>query len=120
MNGLNRRRFLGSVAAHALGLGLSAGLLSAPARAAKSKPVAFDISGSQFRDMCSLAGGEFADWGGGDYTCYMDGWRMECSRVTGKCRIICDAGVPCIKAKRLAPRAPAALKEAAASITVAR
>jgi hypothetical protein len=120
MHGLNRRRFLGRLAARALGFGLSAGLLTAPARAAKSKPVAFDISPKQFRSDCQLAGGEFVDWGGGDYSCLFDGWRMECSRVTGRCRIVCDPGVPCIKARHLAPRAPAALKEAAASITVAR
>jgi hypothetical protein len=120
MSSLNRRRLLGRVAARALGLGLSAGLITAPARAAKSKPVAFDISPKQFRSDCQLAGGDFVDYGGGDYSCLFDGWRMECSRVTGRCRIICDPGVACIKAKRLAPRAPAALQEAAASITAAR
>jgi len=97
---LNRRRLSSGLLALVIGSSRERGLGPQPARAGR-KGVKFDISASQFRDDCQLAGGQFAAYGGGDYSCLFNGWRMECSRATGRCRVVCDPGVKCIKAKRL-------------------
>lgn len=112
MNGASRRRILAGTIATLGGI-LARRAIPEPAGAARSKPVAFDISAKQFEEDCVAAGGEFANWGDGEYTCYFKGWRMDCSRVTGQCRITCDPGVKCIKAKRLPSGVTAALSNAA-------
>ena len=100
MGRLNRRRVTSGLIALVIGGTRERGLSPQPARAGR-KGVRFDITASQFRDDCRLAGGEFADWGDGEYTCCFPGWCMECSKITGRCRISCDAGVKCVKTKRL-------------------
>lgn len=107
------RRHVVSGALAGIGLAVTRGLAPRPASAARSKPVKFDISGSQFEEDCRLAGGEFADWGGGEYTCFFNGWRMDCSKVSGTCRITCDPGVKCVKSKRRPRGAAAAMNKAA-------
>jgi hypothetical protein len=101
MTRMARRWFTRGVAALALGIVGGRGLQPEPARASKRKPIKYDISTSEFRSTCTQAGGEFADWGNGEATCYMDGWEMTCSKVTRVCRITCHAGVKCVSAKRL-------------------
>ncbi|MDF3042502.1 MAG: hypothetical protein K0Q71_5208 [Thermomicrobiales bacterium] len=63
-----------------------------PARAGRRKrrrkSVKFDISASQFRDDCLVAGGEFADWGDGEFSCCFPGWCQHCSKNTGRCKIV--------------------------------
>jgi hypothetical protein len=112
MNGESRRRFLAGMIAGLGGI-YARNAIPEPARAARSKPVKFDISAKQFEEDCVAAGGEFANWGDGEYTCYFDGWRMDCSKVTGQCRITCDPGVKCVQKKRLPNGVPAALNSAA-------
>jgi len=119
MNDLHRRRLLRKAGGWVVAVVLGAGYRVAPVGATKSKPVNFDISARQFQDDCLTAGGEFLDGGDGTFTCFFDGWRMECSKVTGKCRVICDAGVTCVKPKRLPGRVRPALHEAASQITPA-
>jgi hypothetical protein len=115
MCGASRRHVLSGLLA-GIGLAVTREMQPQPASAARSKPVKFDISGSQFAEDCRLAGGEFVDWGGGEYTCYFNGWRMDCSKVTGRCRITCDPGVKCVSSKRLPRNVAAALNKAAAQI----
>ena len=101
MTRVTRRWLTRGVAGLALGMVGGRGLQPEPARASKRKPIKYDISTSEFRSTCTQAGGEFADWGNGEATCYMDGWEMTCSKVTGRCRITCDPGVTCVSTNRL-------------------
>jgi hypothetical protein len=120
MGAPSRRRFLSGLVALGIGSVSRRGLAPELARAARSAPFAFDISASQFAADWSLAGGEFADWGDGEYGCYFHGWRMECSKRTHTCRITCDAGVKCVKSKRLPGQTLAALHAAAMRMAPAR
>ena len=116
MRQTSRRSVLGGAVALIITAVHSALVGPAPVRAGRPKSVKFDITASQFRDDCQLAGGEFADWGG-EYTCYMDGWQMTCSKATGRCRITCDPGVTCVHAKRLAGSVRSALAQGLDQIT---
>src|SRR5262245_1042423 len=101
MSATNRRVVLGGTAALLLQAIRDAVHGPAPVRAARRKRVKFDITAGQFRDDCKIAGGMFVDRGGGKYACCFTGWCMECSEVTGTCRVVCDPGVTCINANRL-------------------
>ena len=109
MTRITRRWFTSVLVALALGIVGGRGRQPEPARASKRKPIKYDISTSEFRSTCTQAGSEFADWGNGEATCYMDGWEMTCSKVTRVCRITCHAGVNCVSAKRLPGSTQAAL-----------
>ena len=81
-------------------------------KAARRKRITFDITGSQFRDDCEIAGGNFTELGPGEYSCCYAHWCMFCSDNTKTCRIVCDAGVKCIKPNRLPGNVGAALDKA--------
>ena len=63
----NRRVVLGGTAALLLQVLRDAVHGPEPVRAARRKSVKFDITASQFRDDCKIAGGMFVDRGGGNY-----------------------------------------------------
>jgi hypothetical protein len=83
-----------------------------PVRAARRKRIKFDIPGSQFGYDCVMAGGDFTELGPGEYSCCFADWCMFCSDNTKTCRIVCDAGVKCIKPNRLPGNVGAALDKA--------
>ena len=109
----NRRVVLGGTAALLVQAIRDAVRGPEPVRAARRKRVKFDITASQFRDDCKIAGGMFVDRGGGNYACCFTGWCMECSENTKICRIVCDPGVTCVNGNRLPGRVTPALVTAA-------